>query len=56
MPVHIDQVVTEIFTEAESESDEEAVDKRWSEQIKVEAFLKQTERHNSRLKAEGFDD
>ena len=40
----------EPVTEGDSE------DKRWSEQLKAEAFMKQTERYHQRLRAESFDD
>ncbi len=56
MSTHIDHIVTEVIAEPEPASDGEPEDKRWSEQLKVEALLKLTERYRQRLSAESFDD
>ena len=56
MPTHIDHIVTEVITEPEPSTEGDSEDKRWSEQLKAEAFMKQTERHYQRLRAVSFDD
>ena len=56
MPTHIDHIVTEVIAEPEPVSEGEGEDKRFSEQLKAEAFMKQTQRHHLRLRAESFDD
>lgn len=56
MPTHIDHIITEVIAEPEPVSEGDSEDKRWSEQLKAEAFMKQTERHYQRLRAESFDD
>ena len=56
MPTHIDHIVTEVIAAPEPPNEGDGEDKRWSEQLKAEAFMKLSERHNQRLRAESFDD
>ena len=56
MPTHIDHIVTEVIAEAEPTTEGDGEDKRWSELLKTEAYMKQIERHYRRLRAESFDD
>jgi hypothetical protein len=56
MPTHIEHVVTEVVPESSGGGESNGGDKRWAEQMKTQAQLKQWERHSDRLRAEGFDD
>jgi hypothetical protein len=56
MPTYIEHIVTEVIAEPEPSTEGDGEDKRWSEQLKTEAFMKQTDRHYQRLRAESFDD
>ena len=56
MPTHIDHIVTEVIAEPEAVTEGDSADKRWSEQLKAEAYMKQVDRHYRRLCAESFDD
>lgn len=56
MPTHIDHVVTEVIPEQEADKETGGGDQRWQEKMKVEAALKQVERHQQRISAGGFDD
>ncbi|MCP3688985.1 MAG: hypothetical protein GY784_11265 [Gammaproteobacteria bacterium] len=56
MPTHIDHIVTEVVAEPEPVTDGDSADKRWSELLKTEAYMKQIERYHRRLCAESFDD
>jgi len=56
MPTHIDHIVTEVIAEPEPVGEGEGEDRRWSEQLKAEAFMKSVERYHQRLRAEAFDD
>ena len=56
MPINIEHVVTEVITEPDPSTGGDAIDKRWTEQLQLEAHLKQSERYTRRLRAEDFDD
>lgn len=56
MPIHIEQIVTDVVTEPEPSESGHAADPRFVEQMKFEAQLLRVERLRRRLAAEGFDD
>jgi len=56
MPVHIEQIVTEVVAEPEAAESGHAADSRFIEQAKIEVQLLRMERLRRRLAAEGFDD
>ena len=43
MPTHIDHVVTEVIPEAQAPQEGGSGDKRWQENMKTEAIIKQSE-------------
>jgi hypothetical protein len=58
MPIEIDEFVTEVTTESESEgaSPVAAQSAPWLDQMRVREALIRTQRDRSRTAAEGFDD
>ena len=56
MSTHIDYAVTEVIPVAEPSEQGEQVDPRWRDQEKQAALLKQQQRLQRRVAAEGFDD